>query len=501
MGQKKLNCSGLEFFRFGRLGQDFLLTNEVGDYVFLKKTDFDKLISGRAEDLGQYRQLCRKNFIRGKQNFVKLIDKYRAKHSYLFRGPGLHIVAVTLRCNHNCVYCQASSHQENDHEKDMSLNTAKRVVDTIFESPNQFLAIEFQGGEPLLNWKTVKFVVEYARKKNKISKKNLEIRLVSNFSLMDEEKLKFFFDNNVSLCTSLDGPKEIHDKNRHYFQGSSYEAATKWLARAMQIYRALERKQKNNRVYFYQPGAIVTTSRFSLGKEKAIIDEYLEWGFETIFLRPLNPFGFAAGAWKAIGYEPKEYLRFYEKSLDYILKLNQQGKRFFERTATLILTKILTDQDPNYLELRSPCGAGLGQMAYDYNGDVYTCDEGRMMGYQGNDMFKLGNVYKNDYARLLENPAVKAICLASEISSQPGCHQCVFAPYCGVCPIFNYVTQGNIFGRASNNDRCQINKGIFEIIFTRLADPRNEKIFKKWATAELRQAKLQQIANKTYEKN
>lgn len=501
MDFEKLNYSKMGFFRFGQIGKEYLLTNEAGDYVFLSQGDFEKFVSGEPERTVKYRELCRKNFIGGKHDLKKLINKYRNKHSYLFRGPGLHIVVVTLRCNYNCVYCQASSHRANDKHKDMSLKTAKRVVDTIFESPNHFLAIEFQGGEPLLNWEAVRFVTKYAREKNKKEKRNLELRLVSNFSLMDEEKLEFLFKHNVSLCTSLDGPRAVHDKNRLYSGGSSYQATTRWLARAMEIYRQREKQEKNKRVYIYQPGAVMTSSRFSLGKEKAIIDEYLKWGLETIFLRPLNPFGFARGAWQAIGYTPEEYLRFYEKALDYILKLNREGKRFFERTATLILTKILTEQDPNYLELRSPCGAGLGQMAYDYNGDVYTCDEGRMMGYQGNNMFKLGNVHKNEYAKLVESPTLKAMCLASEISSQAGCSQCVFAPYCGVCPIFNYVTQGNIFGQASTSDRCRINKGIFKIIFNRLANPRNEKIFKRWALAELRRAKLQQIVNKIYEKN
>jgi hypothetical protein len=30
------------------------------------------------------------------------------------------------------------------------------------------------------------------------------------------------------------------------------------------------------------------------------------------------------------------------------------------------------------LELRSPCGAGIGQLLYNYDGKVYTCDEGRI---------------------------------------------------------------------------------------------------------------------------
>jgi len=497
MDFKKIDYSKLGFFRFAKLGRDYLLTNDTGDYAFLKPEEFKKFVAGKLDNkIAKYKELCRKNFVRDKLKLPALIVKYKQKHNYLFRGPGLHIMVVTLRCNYNCIYCQASSRSLKEKKADMSLATAKRAVDFIFKSPSPLLAIEFQGGEPLLNWPVVKFVVEYARKKNEKAKKNLELRLVSNFSLMDEEKMSFFFKNRVSLCTSLDGPEELHNKNRPFSGGNSYQQTTKWLKRAMELYRQHERMEKGARNYIYQPGALITPSRFSLAKGKEIIDEYLRWGFETIFFRPLSPLGFAGKAWGKIGYSPKEYIDFYEQALDYILKLNKQGRRFFERTATMILSKILTNQDPNYLELRSPCGAGLGQLAYDYNGDVYTCDEGRMMGYSGNKIFQLGNIYKNDYNSIIEAPTLKAMCLASEINSQATCSQCVYAPYCGVCPIYNYVTQGNIFGQMATNDRCRINKGIMEIIFKKLADQNNRKILEKWANVEVRREKLQQLANK-----
>ena len=46
----------------------------------------------------------------------------------------------------------------------------------------------------------------------------------------------------------------------------------------------------------------------------------------------------------------------------------------------------------NYMELRSPCGAGVGQLAYYADGDIFTCDEGRMLHEMGQSTFRLGNV-------------------------------------------------------------------------------------------------------------
>ncbi|MDP1845168.1 MAG: His-Xaa-Ser system radical SAM maturase HxsB [Candidatus Moranbacteria bacterium] len=491
----KIDHSTVGFFRYRKLGKEYLLTNDAGEYAFLDENNFGKFIEGKiSSKSASYKELAKKNFIRDKINFDKYIEKYQKKHQNLFGGPSLHIVVVTLRCNYSCVYCQASAKGVTSSQFDMSLGTAKQVVDFIFSTPNNNVAIEFQGGEPLLNWPIVKFIVEYAKEKNKIEKKSLELRLVSNFSLMDKEKLRFFFRNHVALCTSLDGPEAIHNRNRPLPRKNSYEETTKWLKQAMDEYRRIERKKIRGKYYFFQPGALVTVSRFSLEHPKEIVDEYLKWGFDTIFLRPLSPLGTAGKAWSKMGYKPQEYLDFYKKALDYILEINQSGKRFYERTASIVVSKILTDDDPNYLELRSPCGAGIGQLAYDFNGDIYTCDEGRMMGYSGQEMFRLGTVAQNVYSEIIDSPALKSMCVASETSCQAGCSHCVYQPYCGICPIHNFAETGNVFCQQPNSLRCIINKSIFDLIFSYLKDKKKKKILEKWAKKEI------ECSKKNYQK-
>ena len=71
------------------------------------------------------------------------------------------------------------------------------------------------------------------------------------------------------------------------------------------------------------------------------------------------------------------------------MQLNHKGVDICERHAVIFLRKILQGYAENYMELRSPCGATVGQMAYFYDGNVFTCDEGRMLYEMGNDAFKL----------------------------------------------------------------------------------------------------------------
>lgn len=467
-----MNKEKVAYFRFKKIKSRYLLTNEVGDFVFLNKRDFDKYVAGELPEKSKKMvELKEKGFIRTHLDFSRLIEIYKNKHAVITDGPGLHIIVVTLRCNHKCLYCHASAVSDDKISYDMSEDVARRTVDLIFQTPSNYIAIEFQGGEPLLNWPVVKFIIEYARTKNKKEKKELDIRLISNFSLMNDTRISFLLKNKVSLCSSLDGPEYVHNKNRIYLNGSSHKEVVHWLKKAGKLYK----KEFPNSI----PAAVTTVTRFSLPYYKEIVDEYVDLGLNNIYLRPLNPFGFAQKTWKTIGYSPEEYIKFYIKALDYIIKVNLKGTYIKEALASTLLVKILTAADPNHYDYRSPCGAGIGQIAYNYNGDIYTCDEGRMISQMGDESFRIGSV-KDKYKDLIDSPVTKSMCVASCTDSLAGCSDCVYKPYCGVCPVYNYSVGGNIFGQMTTNDRCKILKAIFEHLFIQLEDKKVSQVFESW---------------------
>ena len=116
--------------------------------------------------------LCDSN--RLAENINLMAIKYRTKKQFLYEFTSLHMMVITQRCNQRCTYCHASSIDENsDKIFDMSIETAKKCVDTIFLSPSSYLKIEFQGGEPLLNFNAIKETVLYAKKKNDVLKKKI----------------------------------------------------------------------------------------------------------------------------------------------------------------------------------------------------------------------------------------------------------------------------------------------------------------------------------------
>lgn len=470
---KEIDRHKIGFFRFRIINGQYLLTNDVGKYYFLDPSSFEAFLSGEIEEISpdKYLELQNKGFIRDKLDFNNLAQKYASKNTFLSQGPSLHIIVVTLRCDHKCIYCQAGSQALTARQLDMDISTAQKVVEKIFKSPSRQITIEFQGGEPLVNWDMVKFIIEYALKQNKEVKKDLKFTIVSNLTFMNENILIFLLKHKIHVCSSLDGPEDIHNKCRIILnKKNSYQNTAKWLKRL--------RKEYKKANFSFTPSALATVTRYSLCDHKEIIDEYVNLGLEGIHLRPVSPFGSSLQIWKRISFSAEDYIKFYIKALNYIIDLNLKGKNFYERFAMIFLTKILSGKDPNYLDIRSPCGAGIGQLAYNFNGDVYTCDEARMLSRLGDESFRLGNVKENSYQEIMENPVVKTMCIASCLDILPGCNQCAYKPYCGVCPLYNYTVSRNIFVRTEF--LCKIYMAILDYLFDKLREEKIRHIFNSW---------------------
>jgi sulfatase maturation enzyme AslB (radical SAM superfamily) len=53
-------------------------------------------------------------------------------------------MVVTIRCNHKCQYCHAAAANMKTKNVDMTKDTAKKVIDTIFYTTSPEITIEFQ---------------------------------------------------------------------------------------------------------------------------------------------------------------------------------------------------------------------------------------------------------------------------------------------------------------------------------------------------------------------
>ena len=112
-----------------------------------------------------------------------------------------------------------------------------------------------------------------------------------------------------------------------------------------------------------------------------------------------------------------------------------------------------------------------------------------MMAQMGDDIFKMGRVDTHTHQELMEAPEVRSLLVASTQDSVPMCSDCTYMPYCGLCPIYNYAAQGDIFGSMPTNARCATALKTFDLLFDHLdsADDQKRKIFDRWITQKFRQ--------------
>ncbi len=470
-------------FRFDRRGNgDYLLTNEVGEFLVLSPEWFRAFISHEANPSDRvYFDLKAKHFLADDQSSAHLellAAKYRTKKSFLDGFTKLHIFVTSLRCNQSCPYCQVSrqGHEADAGVYDMSPEVLRRSVELMLCSPAPQITMEFQGGEPLVNFDLVREAVGLAQSLNAKIGKRIDYVLCTNLSILRDEHLDFCKENEILISTSLDGPEPLHDKNRPMGKGKPSHALV-----TRNIRRAREALGK------HAVSALMTTTRESLKYPKEIVDEYLRMDMGSLFVRELNPYGFAVKTASAIGYGTDDFVRFYKQILDYVIEINRRGYTFSESFASMVLTKILTPWPIGYVDLQSPSGAGIGVALYNYDGDVYASDESRMLAETGDVTFRLGNVVENSYEEIFFGETMQSIAAASCNEALAGCSDCAYQTYCGADPVRNYRTQGDIFGnRAAPESYCRKNMSIIKHLFDLVlsADGDLERIFWAWINRE-----------------
>lgn len=460
-------------FRFARLNRSrYVLTNFAGEYVVVDREVLVQLVkkSLRTESK-EYPLLQSRHFLRdteGSASLQLLAAKYRTKQTPLAEFTGLHMFVPTLRCNNSCRYCQASHRSASAAGCDMTELVADRAIDFMFRSPSSVLKLEFQGGEPLLNFGLVRHIVERARKLCQQDGRRLDIVICSNLSLVSDEILAFCDCYDVCFSTSLDGPESLHNLNRPSTSFDSYERTCAGIAK---VREGLGTERVS---------ALMTTTRHSLSQPTEIVDEYLRQGLTSIFLRPINPYGYAA-AESDLQYTAAEWLEFYKKALGYIITLNMKGIRIREEYTALLLRRMLTPFGTGYVDLQSPAGLGISAVVFNHDGRVYPSDESRMLAEMGDQRFCLGSLQTDSYEDIMLSDVLIDTLSETIAECVPACTDCGFQPYCGSDPVRHYRLQGDIVGFKPTSEFCQRHMGLFRHIIGLLEEGGGPaEVFMRW---------------------
>lgn len=139
-------------------------------------------------------------------------------------GVSIMVFQVTQMCNLKCGYCP---HAQDDNSRmrkhanvRMSKEMALKGIDFLADHSEEknVIDISFFGGEPLIEFDLIKETVLYAEEK--LGDKQITFNISTNAILLTEEKINFLSKHKFSISISMDGPKNIHDKNRKDWSGN-----------------------------------------------------------------------------------------------------------------------------------------------------------------------------------------------------------------------------------------------------------------------------------------
>jgi uncharacterized protein len=145
-----------------------------------------------------------------------------------FEPPFLGLLP-TRDCNLACEYCGFLP--EDEAGRIMELGLARAAISwylgLVEASGASTAEIHFFGGEPFFAPEVVDFAVHYARTKAAELGCGVRFEVTTN-GAYDESRCRWVADTMDSVILSLDGPRAIHDRNRHRKDGrSSFAAVTR----------------------------------------------------------------------------------------------------------------------------------------------------------------------------------------------------------------------------------------------------------------------------------
>ena len=362
-------------------------------------------------------------------------DDYEKYAKYSVASP---VKAMCLNIAHDCQlrckYCFASTGDFGKGRKLMSLETGKHAIDFLLENsgdrPN--LELDFFGGEPLMNFKVVKQIVEYARSREKEFNKKFRFTITTNGLLLDDEKIDFINKEMSNVVLSIDGRKEVNDYFRVLPNGQGcYDMI-------MPKYKKLVEGRGDKE--YYVRGTFTNRNKDFSNDVFALYDA----GFDQISVEPVVG---DSDEYALTMNDLPEIFKEYERLADRIIENEKNGRKF-----NFFHFMIDLDQGPCAIKRLRGCGCGNDYVAITPDGDIFPCHQ-----FVGIDEYKMGNIDEGTFDQEMKKEFASA-----HVYSKPECRECWAKFYCsGGCNANNYIYQGDI--HAAHKLSCQIQKKRLEV--------------------------------------
>lgn len=322
---------------------------------------------------------------------------------------------VAHDCNLRCKYCFASTGDFGTGRKIMPPEIAKAAIDWVVKKSGtrHNIEVDFFGGEPLMAMETVKSTVDYARAHEKEWGKHFRFTMTTNGVLLNEENTKYFNENMDNCVLSLDGRREVNDKNRLTVNGKgSYDLI---VPKFLELIR-----QRDPEKDYYVRG---TFTRDNLDFSNDVLS-IADLGVDSISVEPVtaddaDPYSLRQEDLPTIYAE-------YEKLATVMLQ--RKDFNFFHFNVDL-------SQGPCVIKRMRGCGAGCEYVAVTPDGELYPCHQ-----FVGKEEYRMGSVLTGEF-----DTKIAATFAGLNIYTREDCQDCWARFYCsGGCSAANLNANGDM---------------------------------------------------------
>ena len=323
---------------------------------------------------------------------------------------------------HNCF-------ENNKNDLKMSIENVEKILDKCYENylltnDGKFpFVVNFFGGEPFLNFEVIEHAMKYASKK----KYNMSFGVTTNLTILNEHMIDIIEEYELGILVSIDGIKEIHDRNRC----NSYDKVKENVEKLI------------NRHLGYLIEARMTILPEDVNELLNSIKSIVDMGIVNIAPVPVTDVFWSA-----------EQLMNLYKNLnivwDWLFDIYNDNEN--KKNITI---KFIEDYIENVLMIplndyqTKVCSAGtFTSCSIGVNGDILPCHQRHAVSYKYRDLV-MGNIFDdNDIKEIEFNNGT--------ISGAYDCDDCIAKSVCkGGCPSENLTVNGN--GNKMNEIQCMIN--------------------------------------------
>lgn len=333
---------------------------------------------------------------------------------------------VTEKCNLSCGYCLAGAKPG---MPKMSRDIATRAVDLAFAMTEaQGICFEFSGGEPFLQFELMRELVAYAQNHRARGQRPISFTIQTNCTLLDEERVAWLAENDISVGISLDGNPASHNASRPLVNGR--ESFSK-------VLRGLDLLQGRG-VSF---GALVVLNRSNVEDPVRLLDFLAENGIHSFKLNPVAYLGTGRENWQSIGLEQHEVVAYFQR----MLALLVDGGYPLREANTASMCEFWVSKRRSDRCHRAHCGAGESFQAISATGEVFPCGRATQ-----SPALSLGNVASDVIS--LSTLARRSDSIAQIKRRSPSvldeCGSCAYRQLCQAgCSVQAYEKYGTVLHR------------------------------------------------------